>query len=262
MKSKMLKIFLLLLFLLSACKEALLHNLTEIEVNKLIGILNAEGIDGEKVLQTDLKWTLNVSKKDFVKSILILDSKRLLKDNTPVKNEKASLLGSNKEKDFYYERALSSELEKTLLTLNGVVDARVHLNVKKDGLLELRKDEKNENSAGVLMVVNEDEVFNEEQIKAIISGASGVKKEDVSIVISKIKILPDKKNNENIYFPAVSNDKNIESNFSFLSFLESIQQYIYIVVGIILCFFFVVFLRKKSIDKKLNLVKTVSMISK
>ncbi len=265
MKNNLRKIFFCFLLFFSACEESLLHNLTEIEANRLIGILNSEGIEGEKILQTDLKWTLNVEKKDFVKAILLLDSKRLLKDTSTIKKEGSSLLGSNKEKDFYYERALSAELEKTLLTLNGVFDARVHLNVKKDDLLGLRKENENKNSAGVLMVVNEDEIFNESQIKSIISGASGIKKEDVSIVISRIKMSHSKDAESNLIISSEfdnNTQEDFSSSFSFVSFLKGIQKYLYSLVGVVACFFLVVLCRKKINSRKLNLVKTISMISK
>ena len=76
------KSFLIFLLLLCSCKEALLHNLSEIQVNRLIGILNSEGIEASKELQADSKWTLMVNKQDLVDAISLLDSKRLLKDNT------------------------------------------------------------------------------------------------------------------------------------------------------------------------------------
>ena len=98
MKAKYFLLSFLLLFV--SCKEAVLHDLTEVEANRYIGILHDENIEADKEVQSDLKWTLNVEKKDFIKAISLLDSKRLLKEKTSLKKEGSGLLGSNQEKDF------------------------------------------------------------------------------------------------------------------------------------------------------------------
>lgn len=279
------KILLSLLLFLAGCKEALLHNLSEIQVNRLIGILNIEGIEASKELQADSKWTLNVKKQDLVRAISLLDSKRLLKDNTSSLKESSSLLGSSEEKNFYFERVLSAELEKTLLTLSGVFDARVHLNIKKSDILNLKKEENVKSTASVLMVVSEKEEFDEDKIKSIISGASGIEPQDVSIVISRINIVNVKNDDENAknVLPAskLSDDDSLknEINATFnesetltkneislgtlaTNFLK--ENYYYLILGlvIILGFFAIKSVKKYRNSKKLDLMKAVTLISK
>ncbi|MGI6681413.1 MAG: hypothetical protein ACOX3T_08055 [Bdellovibrionota bacterium] len=264
------KFLLCSLCFLMGCKEALLHNLSEIQVNRLIGILNSEGIEAKKELQADAKWTLLVEKKDLINAISLLDSKRLLKDNTSNIKETSSVLGSNQEKNFYYERVLSAELEKTLLTLSGVFDARVHLNIKKNDILSLKKDDKEKTSASVLMVVSDKEKFDEEKIKSIISGASGIDAKDVSIVISKINVLGDKKNNsENNIL--VANSGILESSKAtingsrhsgVLGFIKNNYYYFYLILGVALSLVIIKNIKKYKNNKKLDLIKTVSIIGK
>ena len=273
------KSFLIFLLLLCSCKEALLHNLSEIQVNRLIGILNSEGIEASKELQADSKWTLMVNKQDLVDAISLLDSKRLLKDNTSTIKESSSLLGSNQEKNFYYERVLSSELEKTLLTLSGVFDARVHLNIKKSDALSLKNDDDVKTSASVLMVVNETEDFDENKIKSIISGASGIDPKDVSIVISKINLInKHEKEKTQDFADSFISKTNTKENFvntgvlnvsqkenifkKIVNFLISNAIYIYVVIGIVIACFALKSLKKYKNNKKLDLIKTVSIISK
>ena len=273
------KSFLVFLLLLCSCKEALLHNLSEIQANRLIGILNSEGIEASKELQADSKWTLMVNKQDLVDAISLLDSKRLLKDNTSTIKESSSLLGSNQEKNFYYERVLSSELEKTLLTLSGVFDARVHLNIKKSDALSLKNEDDVKTSASVLMVVNETEDFDENKIKSIISGASGIEPKDVSIVISKINLINRREKEEPQDFAdSFTSKTNPKENFvntgvlsvsqkenifkKIVNFLISNAIYVYVVIGIVIACFALKLLKKYKNNKKLDLITTVSIISK
>ena len=273
------KSFLVFLLLLCSCKEALLHNLSEIQANRLIGILNSEGIEASKELQADSKWTLMVNKQDLVDAISLLDSKRLLKDNTSTIKESSSLLGSNQEKNFYYERVLSSELEKTLLTLSGVFDARVHLNITKSDALSLKNEDDVKTSASVLMVVNETEDFDENKIKSIISGASGIEPKDVSIVISKINLINRREKEETQDFAdSFTSKTNPKENFvntgvlsvsqkenifkKIVNFLISNAIYVYVVIGIVIACFALKLLKKYKNNKKLDLIKTVSIISK
>ncbi len=266
------KYFLLtFLFIFASCKEALLHDLTEVEANRYIGILHAENIEADKEIQSDLKWTLNVEKDDFIKAISLLDSKRLLKEKTSLKKEGSGLLGSNQEKDFFHERALSAELEKTLLTLNGVYEARVHLNLKKDDILNLKTEEDKPESAGVLMVVSEKEKFNEDKIKSIIAGASGISKENVSIVISKIAVNEAKKDTKEkvVYLSQANNVKEIKEEvkeeniaFSFDKIFKYLKTVSIFGASILVLVLLTLFLKRKLKSKKLNLIKTISVISR
>lgn len=266
------KYFLLtFLFLFASCKEALLHDLTEVEANRYIGILHAENIEADKEVQSDLKWTLNVEKKDFIKAISLLDSKRLLKEKTSLKKEGSGLLGSNQEKDFFHERALSAELEKTLLTLNGVYEARVHLNLQKDDILNLKTDEEKQESAGVLMVVSDQEKFDEDKIKAIIAGASGINKENVSIVISKIAVKEEKNDAKEklVYLSKPSDVKDEKESVKEEAFTfptDKVLKYLKPVgvfgAGILVLIFLTLFFKRKFKSKKLNLIKTISVISR
>ena len=154
-----------------------------------------------------------------------------------------------------------------------------YLNIKKSDALSLKNEDDVKTSASVLMVVNETEDFDENKIKSIISGASGIEPKDVSIVISKINLINRHEKEETQDFAdSFTSKTNPKENFvntgvlsvsqkenifkKIVNFLISNAIYVYVVIGIVIACFALKLLKKYKNNKKLDLIKTVSIISK
>ncbi|MEZ4753615.1 MAG: hypothetical protein R3A13_04800 [Bdellovibrionota bacterium] len=183
-KLKITLLFLLLTF--AACKDELMHNLSEYEANKLITSLDQIEIEAEKSKQADGKWTLSVASKSTVPALTHLDKLRFFKKNTEASEKQASMLSSREEQKFQFERSLSGSIERTLSTLNGVLDARVHLNLPfADPLFGQRLDLASTGSASVLLVTESSFPNSNLEVASLVAGASGISEKRVSVLISK-----------------------------------------------------------------------------
>ncbi|MDC0358932.1 hypothetical protein OAO01_08955 [Oligoflexia bacterium] len=177
--------FTLLLLLLTACKEQIIHNLSEKDANRLLTRLHAIEIQPEKVRQPDGKWAISVKKSSAFKAIKYLNDTRVFRENYPVLNEKASILTSRESQRFRFERALSKEIEATLASVEGVLEARVHLNLPATDPLFGRALESVDLATGsVLLVTLTNSSISKEQIALLVGGASGIAPAKISVLIN------------------------------------------------------------------------------
>lgn len=189
-----------LVFSQVGCKEKIVHNLSESDANKLVTRLYLAQVNPEKVRQADGTWAISVPKKNSLKAISLLEESRVFKKyNSNVESGK-SLLSSRMEQKLTYENSLSSQLEYTLGSVKGVLESHVHLNLSSNTDFWNHEENKlKQDSASILLIVNNDFVLKEEDVKKIISGASGVTSEKVSVVINFSKIaIEDKQREESL----------------------------------------------------------------
>ena len=117
---------------LFACRRAVVHSVTETEANEIISVLQKYGIVAEKKLDNPETntWTVEVPKQDTARAWTILQEHKL-----PRKPERRfrDIFGGNKlivtpvEERALYIEALQGEIAHTLESVDGVIDARVHL---------------------------------------------------------------------------------------------------------------------------------------
>jgi type III secretory pathway lipoprotein EscJ len=180
-------LFLIVLMLaLAACKEPILHNLTENEGNKLLTRLHERGIMAEKQLQSDGTWALAVSRKDAIPALSLLSHARVFRRLDSTRSELASGMLPNRETQrFQYERALASDIESTLMALTGVLESRVHLNLPPTDPIFGRSTEKEYHSSGSVLLIT-DETFQEvhREIQILVAGAAGISPDSISVLIS------------------------------------------------------------------------------
>jgi len=181
--------FFLILFLFfgtSGCKEQIIHDLSETEVNKIITRLGAIHIRPEKIRQPDGRWAISVNQSDVYGAISYLDNSRMLNRGANSLYKKDSLTASREERRFRFERALSQEIETTLTGMSGVLEARVHLNLAPvDPLFGRPFDSDNSGSGSVLLVVGPDYNFPDERVAALVAGASGIGPDLISVLVNR-----------------------------------------------------------------------------
>jgi len=170
------------ILLLSCGKEVVLSNLDEYQANKAVVILHKHGIKAEKVNKNGV-FEVAVAKRNLAYALEVVTSKN--SGFQPQVQLKKSQTASEEEKNFYFERMLARELEVTLEKIPDVVLARVHLYLPKYPGLSLKKLETEHSKASVLIMALDPKSIDQSSLKKVVSGASGVKEENIIIQIMR-----------------------------------------------------------------------------
>ncbi|MBL4866601.1 MAG: type III secretion inner membrane ring lipoprotein SctJ [Pseudomonadales bacterium] len=176
------------MIMLSACNESPLYSkLTEQQANEVEAALLSANIDAHKEPAIDGEhWVISVSREEFPLSMSVLKSLGL--PRTPKKTmgeifAKKGFVSSPLEERARYLHALSEEFSTTLMEIDGVASARVHVALPDSSLLE---EDKRSASVSVIIIQEPDAdlTSHETDIKAIITdGVEGL--DDVNKVTVK-----------------------------------------------------------------------------
>lgn len=175
--------------LVAGCEEQILHDLSEQDANKVLSRLSAGNLEATKVLQSDGRWAIAVSRDAIIPTLAYLDTNRVLSPRSSVASigGKSGFVPSREEQWFRYERSMSVSIEDSLSSMLGVLEARVHLNLPEtDPLFGTRKE--NTGSGSVLLVVDSRYVAKDEEISSLVSGAAGIPAEKVAVLKSQAKV--------------------------------------------------------------------------
>lgn len=122
---------LLLVFVLASCgKVPLFSELHEEEANEIMAHLLEQKIDCSKVAGKEGMWILQVPQEDFPLSMQTLKALGLPRQKLMKMGEvfqKSGLVSSPTEERVRFIDALSQELSDTLMKMDGVVAAKVHI---------------------------------------------------------------------------------------------------------------------------------------
>lgn len=197
-----------------SCKESIIHDLNEGELHKVTALLNGEGIQSHWARQGEGRWTIEVESNDSARAIEILQVSRILREKRDVEQEK-SMLPSEQEDRLRYERSVSNSLEETLLTLDGVEEARVHLQLNSPEIFPVSlKNERQYDSASILLVVSIPDALTPEDVMKLVSGGTGISPDKITVVIKFLE----KKNPAFRQLPvAKTPDGNLFSKLALLS---------------------------------------------
>lgn len=186
MKRALLRTTLLLtiLLLFTSCKEQIVHDLSEVEANKIALRLHEHLINSEKIRQPDGNWAISVLRENALQAIKVLDESRHFRRTSLPEQPGGSVISSREDQRFHFERNLSREIENTLRSIESVFDVRVHLNLPAVDPLFGRPLRGSEGgSASVLLVVSNASEISRQDIASLVSGASGVAIKDVSVLL-------------------------------------------------------------------------------
>lgn len=118
---------------LAGCQMGLHHALPEADANEVLGILQNAGLSAHKESDEGSDpptFSINVASGDTTRAMELLRARGLPRIRRAGLDElygKPSLIPSASEESARYLGALSAELERTLESLDGVVQSRVHL---------------------------------------------------------------------------------------------------------------------------------------
>lgn len=133
--SPMIRTFLPLLaaLALAACGEQELHrDLTEDGANQIVAALSEEGIGAHKAAEEEETWSVSVERGDFAEAVSILKAQGLPEEQFQSLGQifqKEGFTSSPLEERARLNYGLSQELSQTIASIDGVVRARVHLNL-------------------------------------------------------------------------------------------------------------------------------------
>jgi type III secretion protein J len=133
--------------LLSACQVEIQHQLNEKEANDIVVLLEQNHISARKDKEEggrEITWKISVPNARAASSMILLRENELPQARTPGLEifNRGSLISSATEEHAMLLQALSGELSRTLRSIDGVLDARVHINIpQSDDLADRAKPE-------------------------------------------------------------------------------------------------------------------------
>lgn len=179
-------IFVIILILLfCGCKEEIVHGVGEGDANRIVTHLNDSGIAAEKKVEPTGNWSISVDNENSIRAIKIITASRIIRDGDFGEDNKSSLVASREEQKFKHERGLSKEIEKTLLNIPQVLEARVHLNRAVTDPILGRPVGEDQGSASVLLLVDAGREVPRGEIANLIAGASGIPSTKISVIVAE-----------------------------------------------------------------------------
>jgi type III secretion protein J len=179
--------------LLSACSQQLFGALSENSANLVVAALRSEGIAAEKVFASEDMWKVTVPDDEFARSTQVLKRRNL----PPQQFEglgrvfkKESLVSTPTEERARLIYAMSQELENSLTTLDGVLNARVHPVIPPHDPLNPKKVP---SSASVLIKYRPgaEIASRESMIRALVAaGIEGLAYDDVRVLMVEAEKQP------------------------------------------------------------------------
>ena len=118
--------------LLAGCREeATLHSqLEERQANLVMAALLDAGIDCRKKPGEENLWNVLIDTRDFATAVNLLESQGLPRQNFHGVTEafkKSGMVSSPSEERIRFMDALAQDLAHTISTIDGILDARVHI---------------------------------------------------------------------------------------------------------------------------------------
>ena len=162
------------------CGEEILHDLDELQANRVRVALAKVGIEAWKE-QRGTAWVVGVSSGEVAAALSLLDSKRVVRKANNSHASSASLIQSKEERRHFVERSLSRGLEQTLERVPGVLEARVHIKMLH-GNRSSTSQRPVGGSASVLLVQAKSVEIAPNAIKELVAGASGISREGIAVV--------------------------------------------------------------------------------
>jgi type III secretion protein J len=118
--------------LLLGCRTNVLHDMPEAEANRIVAVLQDHGIYAEKVIGDEERntWSISVPRDATSRAWSVLEEYKL--PRAPERRfadvfGKSKLVVTPKEEQALFLEALQGELSQTVESIDGVIDARVHL---------------------------------------------------------------------------------------------------------------------------------------
>lgn len=191
----------LCIFMTGCLKQELQTGLTEQESQEIIVLLKQHGLDGARQLVVKGKetptWTVYVrgGNQNLVAAWRLLQENGMPRSKSKGLDEvfgAQGLIPTASEEKAKLLVGLSGEIARTLKSVSGIVDARVHVVLPENSPL-LDKSQWSPTTASVLVKYRGDQPpLKETEIRSLVSkGVEGLAPEQVAVVFNKVPQVPD-----------------------------------------------------------------------
>ena len=178
------------------CSVELLHDLDEVQANVALATLQKNGVDAAKnrVAQgSGSTYMIDVPKSQAPKAWQVLREHNLPRRRSDGLGEvfgKSTLVPTAAQQQALMRHALSGEITRTLESIDGVSEARVHVVLPRRDPLAPPDREPPQPRASVLLKVRPDATLSEAEIKRLVSGGiATMSPEAVQVVITRTHAL-------------------------------------------------------------------------
>jgi type III secretion protein J len=178
----------------TACTTNILHGIDERSANEATSALERAGIGAEKVLDEGAGagaagYTIRVARADGSRAVDLLRALGLPRDRRRGLAEtygQPSLIPTPSEERARYLDAIAGEVERTLESADGVVDARVHLVLEETDPLAPAGKPRTPARAAVLLKVRAGKApLTESDVQKLVSGSvAGLESAAVAVVMA------------------------------------------------------------------------------
>ena len=178
--------------LLPSCAEQLHHDLDERSANEIVAVLAAEGVVGQKVPTSD-SWAIEVPSAQVPRGLAVLSERGLPRRETSYDDllqASGGLVPSADEERRRSTALIEAGLERTLLALDGVYDARVHAVIPQSEGRGLSRGEREPPRVSVVVIERQTRPAPpDDAVVAIIMGAvEGLTPDTIAIVRSTVDL--------------------------------------------------------------------------
>ena len=182
----------------AACSSPLVHDLDEAEANQTLALLQQRGINAEKLRSVEgnrTTYTIQVGRAQAASAWQVLRQENLPRPRPPGVNElfgKPGLVPTAIQERTLAHHALSGELARTLQTLDGVLEARVHLVlVARDPLSPPDAPAPSPRASVLLRLAPGSATVDRQEVQQLVAGAvEGLRAEAVTVVMNRTSVAP------------------------------------------------------------------------
>lgn len=175
---------------LTSCNTEVVHDLNESQANEIISALQQQGIQAEKIrtAQGDkTSYAIAVSRRDTVQAWRILRQENLPRPIRSGLNEvfgKPGLVPTATQEKAMMHAALAGEIAKTLQSVDGVIDARVHVVLPTRDPLSPADAPPSTPRASVLIRTTMPSPISKSDVQKLVAGSiDGLQPEGVTVVM-------------------------------------------------------------------------------
>ena len=185
----------LLVLLVTGCSEEVYHGLSERRANQLVVALEQSGIQASKAKDPagEGKWMVTVPSGEEVRAWKSLEQKGLPRPEVQGFGSyypTGGLIPTASEERILYQHATAQELRKTLLKIEGVVEAQVNLVLPEKPRVKLANQEVEKPRASVLIKhrvggeASESPVAVQEVERLVVGGVERLTADRVEVVLT------------------------------------------------------------------------------
>ena len=181
---------LLAVLFLAACEVEIIHDVEESTANQVLAVLQRRGIHGDKIREVQgskATYTVAVPRRKSAEAWKILRKENLPRPRRPGLGEvfgATGLVPTATQERALMHHALSGELSRTLQSVGGVLEARVHLVLPARDPLAPADAPRSAARASVLLRVADRSPLERRAVQELVAGSvKDLEASDVSVVV-------------------------------------------------------------------------------